>query len=808
EVLFEPLGRHFHIAVFSPKKGWFATVFSDITHKKQAEEEQAEIHRTLEEQHTLFSAVINSAASNIFSLDKEFRYIVFNRQHAATMKALFGTEISIGKNILECITIEKDRAAMKKNLTAALAGNTVKDEGYTGDHTLSRQYMEPSFNPIRTSSGEITGVAVISRDGTERKKAEKALRTSEERYRRLTENLQDIIFRISLPSRNFEYVNPAALPITGYTPEEFYADAGIMQKLIHPDFQNNLAHHWERMAKGDILPEYEYMICHKNGTTRWLHQRNTIVRDNTGHVAAVEGVVTDVTDRKNAEIALRQIEERYRIISENTGDVIWLLDPETLKFRFISPSIYRLLGYTPEEILAMSLPQVLTPEGLRYVQESTPRTIRKILNGDESARIQRVYIDNIRKDGSVIPVEIVATLLGGSEPGTFEILGVSRDISEQKKAKDALLESEEKFRTLVETTSDLVWEIDDRGTYTYVSPRVRELLGYEPGELVGKSPFTIMPADEAELMTAEFRRFSVSHQPVPSIINRCIHKDGSIVILETTAVPIFSKDGRFAGYRGVDRDITQRKIAQDALQESEERYRTFVECANEAIFVIQDGKIPFCNKNGLDLIGYDSAWLATHPFLDLVHPDDRKPALDRHLRRLNGESFEPRAELRVIDAQKNLHWLEINAVNVPWDGKTSTLNFATDITERKKADDALRESETSYHGLFNTVKEAIYIQDRDGHFLNVNDGAVEMYGYPREFFIKKTPVVLAAPGYNDLHILQEHFERAFAGEPQYFEFWGKRANGEIFPKDVRLYHGSYFGKDVLIAVATDITDRK
>lgn len=131
-----------------------------------------------------------------------------------------------------------------------------------------------------------------------------------------------------------------------------------------------------------------------------------------------------------------------------------------------------------------------------------------------------------------------------------------------------------------------------------------------------------------------------------------------------------------------------------------------------------------------------------------------------------------------------------------------------DITERKRMEDDLRHSEESYHGLFNSLMEAVYIQDRQGMFLEVNQGAVEMYGYHREFFIGKTPEAISAPGRNDLNDLQNRLTRAFEGEPQRFEFWGQRSTGEEFPKEVRLYKGSYFGQDVIIALATDITERK
>ncbi len=131
-----------------------------------------------------------------------------------------------------------------------------------------------------------------------------------------------------------------------------------------------------------------------------------------------------------------------------------------------------------------------------------------------------------------------------------------------------------------------------------------------------------------------------------------------------------------------------------------------------------------------------------------------------------------------------------------------------DQTKERETEKALKESEESYRGLFNSVQEAIYIQDESGVFLDVNEGAVKMYGYEREYFIGKTPEFVSAPGLNDLPKVAQSVQKAFNGEPQQFEFWGVRKNGEIFPKDVRLYPGIYFNRKVVIALAQDITERK
>ncbi len=131
-----------------------------------------------------------------------------------------------------------------------------------------------------------------------------------------------------------------------------------------------------------------------------------------------------------------------------------------------------------------------------------------------------------------------------------------------------------------------------------------------------------------------------------------------------------------------------------------------------------------------------------------------------------------------------------------------------DITEKKLSEKYLKQSEESYRGLFNSVLEAIYIQDKRGRFLDVNEGAIEMYGYKREEFLGRTPEFLSAPGKNDLNKLSISIKNAFKGVNQEFEFWGKKKTGEIFPKNVRLFKGKYYGRDVIIALAKDITEQK
>jgi len=153
---------------------------------------------------------------------------------------------------------------------------------------------------------------------------------------------------------------------------------------------------------------------------------------------------------------------------------------------------------------------------------------------------------------------------------------LEKKVEEQQQAQDALKESEERFRALAESTSDWIWEVDQNSIYTYVSPKIKDLLGYEPEEVIGKTLFDFMPADEAERVGGLFRDIVDSREPFKGLENTNLHKDGRHVVLEMSGVPIFDKAGNLIGYRGIDRDITERKQAERELEKHREHLEEMV----------------------------------------------------------------------------------------------------------------------------------------------------------------------------------------------------------------------------------------
>ncbi len=257
-------------------------------------------------------------------------------------------------------------------------------------------------------------------------------------------------------------------------------------------------------------------------------------------------------------------------------------------------------------------------------------------------------------------------------------------------------------------------------------------------------------------------------------------------------------------------EIEEKNLIEKALRESEKKYRDLTDFLPQIIFEMDTvGNLTFVNKFGFKEFGYSvEEFQQGLNAITMIGEEDRERAMSNLMRIAANEAF-PAQEFRLMRKDGSDYPAMILASGI-FHGEeiVGYRGCIVDITERKYAEEALRHSEESYRGLFNSVSEAIYIQDRDGKFLDVNDGAVQMYGYPKEFFIGQSPEIISAGKMNDMRIILRCVERAFAGEPQQFEFWGKRANGEVFPKDVRLYKGTYMGSEAVIAMAADITSRK
>ncbi len=262
-----------------------------------------------------------------------------------------------------------------------------------------------------------------------------------------------------------------------------------------------------------------------------------------------------------------------------------------------------------------------------------------------------------------------------------------------------LRESEQRFRSMVETISDWIWAVDQYGTYTYSSPKVRDLLGYEPDEMAGKTLYEFVLPSELEAFRAAIRRSMMSATPLVRLEHTRLHKDGRYVILETNAMPVLDAKGRLRGYRGVDRDVTEVKEAQDSLRERERRYSELLAAVTNYTYSVrvEDGvAVSITHGEGcLAVTGYDAGDYASDPelWLSIVHPQDRETVRRHRSQILAGEDVPP-LEHRILRRDGTTRWVRDtvvahcdNGTLVGYDG------LIEDITERRKAESALRNHE-------------------------------------------------------------------------------------------------------------------
>ncbi len=240
-------------------------------------------------------------------------------------------------------------------------------------------------------------------------------------------------------------------------------------------------------------------------------------------------------------------------------------------------------------------------------------------------------------------------------------------------------------------------------------------------------------------------------------------------------------------------------------------YRLLTESSHD-IIVTHDmqGKIIYVNPAWVEATGYSAEETQGRSVKDFIPSKHWEEIFARQKRRELDIENVYSYELEIISKTGAEIPVEVRSspIAIEKGEVQEILIIARDIKKRKEVEETLIQSEASYRDLFNSIDDAIYIQGKDGLFIDVNRGAEKLYGYPREEFIGKTPAFLSAPHKNDLESITQKIQLAFAGEPQEFEFWGKRANGEIFPKEVHIYKGNYFGDEVIIALARDITKRK
>jgi two-component system NtrC family sensor kinase len=622
----------------------------------------------------------------------------------------------LGKGSLE-IVVPEDREMVKENTMKMLKGElrspyqfrvTCKD----GSIVWVMATVKPiQYHGKRATLGNYMEI-------TERKLIEEAVKESEERYKELANSVTDVFFAVDENLR-YTYWNKASEILTGVRMEDAI---GKSIQEVFPDRP------WRRKAEKMYRKVLETQQLQTFVNDYDIHGRHYILEINAYRSrGGVSVFVKDITDRKQAEEALRESEEKYRKMFEEALDAIFIGDADTGKLLDCNRAACELVGRERSELIGKHQ-RILHPPGETDGEFS--RTFSEHLRAREGKVIETQVVTG---KGEIKEVAIKANVL--EFRGKKVIQGIFRDITERKHAEEALRQSEEKYRTILEEMEEGYYEVDLMGNFTFVNDAMCRILGYSRDELIGMNYKTYTHKENVKAVLDAYNRVYRTCEPLQWFPMAEVRKDGTRVLVEDSVLPITDDKGGVIGFRGISRDVTERKQAEDALQKSEERYRVLAENAGEAIFVVQDDVVKFINPKGVELSGYSGEELASRPFTKFIHPDDIHMVTDRYLRRLRGELVPQTYNFRIIRKDGDIRWGELNAVPVFWEDRPAVLCFMSDITERKQAEEALRQSEEKYRTILEETGDGYFETDLAGSFTFVNDAQARLLGYSSEEII-------------------------------------------------------------------------
>lgn len=491
----------------------------------------------------------------------------------------------------------------------------------------------------------------------------------------------------------------------------------------------------------------------------------------------------------------------WRSLFEHTSEAMVLSQPDGT-YIAANRAACAILQMEEEEIKSMGRALMVPPPDVDLHALLAHRAATGAVEGEIHLR---------RKDGSLVTVEGSSNQIT-LEDGRTWVITVFREIALRKHEREALLGQARRWQKAIEASGDGLWDWNLDTQEVYFSDTWKRMLGFGPEDIsahIDEWKTRIHPDDREHALEAVRR-----HLAGETDTYRCEHRvrcrDGSYKwILDCGSVVERTPEGRPRRMIGTHKDLTEARTIQQKLAESEEKFHQAFHHAPLIMVVtnLADGRILEANAWAQRVSGIEPAeglgrsvvelgWFTEADRMKLVgllHSQGRVIDLEMTGRTRTGT---------VVNCLVNCQLVVIG-------GEQRVITTLQDITARKRADEELQESRKNYLGLFNTVTEAIYVHDEHGVFLDVNAGALAMYGCAREDLIGKTPASLSAEGKNDISAVRKANAEVFAtGRPVAFEFWGVRKDGEIFPKSCVTHRGKYFGKDVLITTARDITAQR
>ncbi|MBN2415306.1 PAS domain S-box protein [bacterium] len=603
------------------------------------------------------------------------------------------------------------------------------------------------------------------------------------------------------------YVSENIRDVFGWDPESLVSGERTFMDLVHPDDRKRVLQEAAVQAtkgRNHHFIHTPYRVSHKNGEYRWIEDRTMMRYDAEGHLVSLEGILVDVTEKQRMTEALKQSRQEWKEIFQAIGHPVLILSPDH-DILSVNKAVVTLTGIDEEELIGKKCYDVFhnhhAPPGQCPME-------RMLKSGHMESVVMEMEALGLNFNISCTPV--------WGEDGTLQkIIHIATDITALKKAENALVESERLYRKLFTTSSEgiLVAEVDS-GRFRFANPAICRMLGYEEQEMLRMRMPDIHPADQLARVVGEFNS-KVRGEKIVSYAIPCLKKSGETIYVNISA-SIVEIEGVTCNL-GFFSDITDSIDADQALKESEQRYRKLYESSIDAIFTMQEDRFIDCNERTLELFDCTREQIISQPpykFSPQKQPDgmDSKTKALMYIR----NAYDGTPQL--------FEWTHIRHDGTPFKAEVSLIAiemgtgkflFATvrDISERKRTEAALVESEKKYKELANLLPQVVYETDAFGRISFINRKALTLFGYTRDDFDSGMKFIsLLAP--KDRKRAVAHFHKVMReGGSGGYEYTASRKDGSSFAVMVYanpvMQHGIASGlRGIIVDISREIETRE
>jgi len=651
---------------------WIIAFFEDAGEAREAIRRLRDSEEALRESRGELQAIYDSMAEGIFITDPETTRLL--RVNPAGCRMLGYSE----QELLRLTVADLHPAEWREHQLSRFAARLKGDTSMSPDVPCLRKdgtlvYVEISASLVIRQGR--CAVAAIFRDVTDRRQAELQLQESEARYGAVAEATRDPIFTFDRTGR-FVAANQSAVRYMGDPP------GGLVGKAMHEVFPRPIAdRQWASVKRvfdtGEPLHSEENQSRTAAGP-RWFNTSLTPIRGSDGTVQHVVGIARDVTERKEAEAALRESEEKYRALVEATDTGFDILDGAG-RVLDANAEYVRLTGHTTlQQIVGRKVTEWTAPHDLA-------RNAEEVRLCAERGWVRNLVIDYVNPAGGFTPIEVNATVLRAADG--VRIVALCRDITDRKRAEEALQHSEEKYRDLFDRSVDGISIVTDKGI-VLCNEAFARIHGRPAAELLGKHVADLLVPEDAPRARERVARL-LAGQPVVGVGQYRVPRPGGTVAWMETHSTCIAWEGKPA-FQTVACDITERKAAEEALRESEEKYRTLFEQNADGVVVLVEGTIVRANEAYARIHGCTPDEIIGRPLLDIVPPHDRDQTRQRIEAVLRGETlvpFERRTSFIRLDGTQAI--VEVRSKRISWEGRAAVQGIVRDITEQVRLEEQL-----------------------------------------------------------------------------------------------------------------------